>query len=72
MNKKAQKPREDELVLIETQQLYCVLLTNAWAAVMLSAGLREGAPGGAARCGSAKACSSLLVCWRLTLVLFLL
>lgn len=69
MSKKAQKPREDELVLIETQQLYCVLLTNAWAAVMLSAGLREG---GAARCGSAKACSSLLVCWRLTLVLFLL
>lgn len=59
MSKKAKIPREDKLLLIETQQPYWVLLTGVWSALM-SAGLLEGAPGGATLCGSAKACSSLL------------
>lgn len=47
-------------ILVWLYQPYCVLITNAWSALLLSAGLLERAPGRGIGFDLAKACGSLL------------
>lgn len=59
-SKKANQKGEDEVILVQPQQPYCILIANAWSALLSSAGLLESAPGRGTRFDLAKACSSLL------------